>query len=254
MATLPASSGVIYLRDVAKMIDHSILKPDVSTAEARASIEVAKAEGVATVCVRPCDVALAANILKDTDVMVCTVIGFPHGTTTTESKVAEATEALKNGAVELDMVLNISWLKSGRYEDVQRDIEAVVAVAKAGGAIVKVILENAYLTNEEKVKACQLVEAAGGAFVKTSTGYAPTGSTADDLVLMRKAVSPMVRVKAAGGLRTLDAVMEARACGASRCGATATTAILDEFRKRDPEGKGLPEPTRTATSAIGGGY
>jgi len=153
------------------------------------------------------------------------------------------------------MVINIGYVKSGRLEEAQADVKAVVDAAVERGAIVKVILENAYLSNEEKVAACKACEAAGAHFVKTSTGYAPSGSNAADLRLMRATVSPSVRVKAAGGIRTLDAVLEARACGAVRCGCSAAAAILAQFRERDPEGKGLPLPVlEEGKTAISGGY
>jgi deoxyribose-phosphate aldolase len=193
----------------------------------------------ASCCVRPSDVPLAAELLAGTGVLVCTVIGFPHGSAATSVKVAEAERALADGAVELDMVLNIGRLRSGEGEDdyVRDDVRAVVDVAHAKGAIVKVILENAYLTDAEKVRACRLCEAAGADFVKTSTGFAPTGSTSADLRLMRATCGPGVRVKAAGGIRTLgDALLEALACGATRIGATATEAILAEVRARAVDG------------------
>ena len=152
------------------------------------------------------------------------------------------------------MVLNISWLRSGNTAGVEADIAAVVKVAHERGAIVKVILENAYLTDEQKVAACTIAERAGADFVKTSTGYASSGSTAADLRLMRATVSPHVKVKAAGGIRSLAAVLEARACGAERCGATATQAIIEEFQKLDKTGEGLPLPKLGDASVISGGY
>jgi deoxyribose-phosphate aldolase len=249
-----ATENLVSLHQVKKMIDHSILKPDFTTEEVKSGCELARKYDVASVCVRPCDVPIAAEILKGSDVVVSTVIGFPHGTTTTETKVFESKQAIASGAVELDMVLNISWLKSGRVDDVKADIAAVVNAAKEGGAIVKVIFENAYLTEEQKITACKISEEVGAAFVKTSTGYATTGSTPHDLKLMRANVSPAVRVKAAGGIRSLAAVLEARACGAVRCGATATQAIVEEFEKLDPTGKGLPLPSLSAPSTIGGSY
>lgn len=215
---------------VAKTIDHSLLKPELTEAEIRAGLELARRYDVASACVRPCDVALARELLAGSDVMVCTVIGFPHGDSTTATKVFEAQRALADGAVELDMAQNIGWLRSGHDGAVGDDIRAVVAAAN--GATVKVILENAYLTDDEKVRACHIAEAAGARFVKTSTGYAPTGATLDDLRLMRRSVSPHIGVKAAGGVRTLDALLDALNAGATRVGATATAVILDEFRAR----------------------
>jgi deoxyribose-phosphate aldolase len=170
-------------------------------------------------------------LLKGSDVAVGTVVGFPHGSSTTAVKAAEARQAIADGAVELDMVINIGELRSGHADYVKEDIRAVVEAAK-GKAFVKVILENAYLTNEEKALACRLVEAAGADFVKTSTGFAPSGATIEDLKLMRASVGPRVQVKAAGGVRTLDAILAVIDTGTTRVGATATAAILDEFKKR----------------------
>ena len=182
-------------------------------------------------CCRPLDVARCADALAGTDVLVGTVIGFPHGSHLTATKVFEAERAMEQGAVELDMVIAIGMLRSGELDYVRDDITAVVAAA-GDTAIVKVILENAYLTDDEKVQGCRLVEAAGAAYVKTSTGYAPTGATVADLRLMRASVSPAVKVKAAGGVRTLDALIDCLNAGIDRCGATATAAIIDELRTR----------------------
>ena len=187
---------------------------------------------VASVCVRPTDVARAAELLAGTDVAVGTVVGFPHGSSTTATKLAEAREALAAGATELDMVIDIGALKSGRDERVAADIGAIVDVAHAAGAIVKVILENAYLTDDEKVRGCRAAESAGADFVKTSTGFAPGGATHEDLALMRRTVSDRVQVKAAGGVRTLDDLLAVMALGVTRIGATQTKPILDEYRSR----------------------
>jgi len=219
-------------RDVAKTIDHSLLRPELDDTFIADGCRLAAEYDVASVCVRPVDVARAHAFLAGTDVAVGTVIGFPHGSHTTATKVFEAQRALADGAVELDMVIDIGALRSGRDGDVQADIEAVVGVGHAGGAIVKVIFENAYLTDDEKVRACHLAEAAGADFVKTSTGFAPSGATHDDLRLMRRTVSPRVQVKAAGGVRTLDALLAVMDLGVTRVGATATKAILDDFRAR----------------------
>jgi deoxyribose-phosphate aldolase len=219
-------------RDVAKMIDHSLLKPELDDAFVEAGCRLAAEYDVASVCVRPMDVRRAARLLAGTSVETGTVVGFPHGSHTTATKVFEATDALEDGASELDMVIQIGALKSGRDTDVHADIARVVEVAHAGGAIVKVILENAYLTDQEKVRGCRLAEAAGADFVKTSTGYAPTGATIEDLKLMRASVSPRMGVKAAHGIRTLDALLEVMAIGVTRVGATATKQILDDFRAR----------------------
>ena len=187
---------------------------------------------MASVCVRPADVRRAAALLAGTDVAVGTTIGFPHGNHRTETKVLEARRALADGATELDMVLQIGALKSGRDVEVEADIRAVVDVGHAAGAIVKVIFENAYLTDAEKVRACHLTEAAGADFVKTSTGFASGGATHDDLRLMRANTSPHVRIKAAGGVRTLDALLAVMELGVTRIGATATESIIEDFRAR----------------------
>lgn len=217
---------------VAKTIDHSLLRPELDDEFVREGVELARQYGVASATVRPADVALAVEQLDGSDVFVSTVVGFPHGSSRTETKVREAELALADGARELDMVLNIGRLRSGRADDVREDIAAVVRVATAAGAIVKVILENAYLSDAEKELGCRLAEEAEAAFVKTSTGFAPGGATLDDLTLMRRTVGPNVQVKAAGGVRTLDALLEVMSVGVTRIGATATAAILDDFTLR----------------------
>jgi deoxyribose-phosphate aldolase len=227
----PAIETLTY-RDVAKTIDHSLLRPELDDRFVEAGCRLAAAYDVASVCVRPTDVLRARAILDGTDVAVGTVVGFPHGNHRTETKIIETRQALADGATELDMVLAIGALKSGRDAEVLADVTAVVEVAHAGGAIVKVIFENAYLTDDEKIRACGLTEAAGAEFVKTSTGFAPGGATHDDLRLMRAHTSPPTQVKAAGGVRTLDALLEVMALGVTRVGATATQAILDDFRAR----------------------
>jgi deoxyribose-phosphate aldolase len=233
-------------RDIAKTIDHSLLRPELDDAFVEAGCRLAAKYDVASVCVRPADVRRAAALLAGTDVAVGTTIGFPHGNHRTETKVFEAQQALADGATELDMVLQIGALKSGRDADVQADIEAVVRVGHAAGAIVKVIFENAYLTDDEKVRACRLTEAAGADIVKTSTGFAPSGATHDDLRLMRANTSPHVRVKAAGGVRTLDALLAVMELGVTRIGATATESIIEDFRARKagtaPAGASTGEP------------
>ena len=174
---------------VAKTIDHSLLRPELTVDEVLAGCRLAAAYQVASVCCRPLDVGRCRDALAGSGVLVGTVVGFPHGASTTAVKAFEAERALDEGAVELDMVLAIGWLRSKQDGYVQDDIAAVVDTARPAGAIVKVILENAYLTDEEKVRGCQLAERAGADFVKTSTGYAPSGSTMDDLRLMRASVS-----------------------------------------------------------------
>jgi deoxyribose-phosphate aldolase len=219
-------------RQLAKTIDHSLLKPELDDAFIADGCRLAAEYDVASVCVRPADVKRAVAILGGTDVAVGTVIGFPHGSTTTATKVFEATDALANGATELDMVIQIGALRSGRDQDVRDDIAAVVQVAHEAGAIVKVILENAYLSDDEKERGSRLAEAAGADFVKTSTGYAPSGATHEDLALMRRVVSPQVQVKAAGGVRTLDDLLAVMNLGVTRIGATQTKAMLDDYRAR----------------------
>ena len=219
-------------RDVAKAIDHSLLKPELDGAFIKAGCKLAAAYDVASVCVRPRDVERARDLLAGTDVAVGTVIGFPHGSSRTETKVFESRLALQNGARELDMVIDIGALISGDDRYLEEQIAEVVEVAHADKALVKVILENAYLTDEQKVRGCKLVEAAGADFVKTSTGFAPSGATIADLKLMRRSVSPRVQVKAAHGIRTLDALLEVLEIGVTRVGATQTAAILDEFKAR----------------------
>jgi deoxyribose-phosphate aldolase len=218
--------------DVAKTIDHSLLKPELDDAFVEAGCRLAAQYDVASVCVRPRDVARAHTLLTSTNVAVGTVIAFPHGNSRTETKVYESRLALQDGARELDMVIDIGALISGNDKYVQDQIAAVVEVAHAEGALVKVILENAYLTDEQRVRGCHLVEAAGADYVKTSTGFAPTGATVQDLKLMRKSVSPHVGVKAAHGIRTLDALLEVLEIGVTRVGATQTAAMLDEFKAR----------------------
>ena len=181
---------------------------------------------------RPRDVARAHELLAKSTVAVGTVIGFPHGSSRTETKVFESRLALRDGARELDMVIDVGALISGRDAYVQEQIAEIVEVAHADGALVKVILENAYLTDDQKVRGCRMVEAAGADFVKTSTGFAPTGATIEDLKLMRRSVSQRVGVKAAHGIRTLDALIEVLEIGVTRVGATQTAAMLDEFKAR----------------------
>ncbi len=232
--------------DIAKTIDHSLLRPELDDAFVEDGCRLAAAYDVASVCVRPADVLRAGAILAGTDVAVGTTIGFPHGNHRTETKVFEARQALADGAAELDMVIRIGALKSGRDAEVQADIAAIVEVAHAAGAIVKVIFENAYLADDEKVRACHLAEAAGADFVKTSTGFAPSGATHEDLALMRASTSPRVQVKAAGGVRTLDALLAVMALGVTRIGATATKTIIDDFRARTAGEAAAPTPTGEA--------
>lgn len=230
MEPISLTVGDVTYEQLAGTIDHSLLKPMLTLDEVVAGCRLAAEYEVVSVCVRPADVALAAAELDGTSVAVGTVVSFPHGHSATSVKVAESERALEDGATELDMVLNIGWLLSGRHDDVQEDIAAVVEVS--GDALVKVIFENAYLSDEEKIVACRLTEAAGADYVKTSTGFAPTGATIEDLRLMRENVGPGVKVKAAHGVRTLDALLAVIEAGADRCGATATATMLDDYRAR----------------------
>jgi deoxyribose-phosphate aldolase len=217
-------------RTIAKTIDHSLLKPEMTRDEVAAGCAIAKKYDVASVCCKPSDVRFCADLLKGTDVEIGTVVGFPHGSSTTQTKVFETQKAIIDGATEIDMVMNIGLLKSGEYTEVEHDIAAVVDAAS--GKMVKVILENAYLTDDEKVKACQIVEKAGGHYVKTSTGYAPTGATLEDVRLMKNSVSAKIKVKSAGGVRTLDALIDMLDAGVTRSGATTTSVMLDEYVTR----------------------
>ena len=237
-------------RDIAKTIDHSLLRPELDDAFIEDGCRLAARYDVASVCVRPVDVKRAKAILEGTEVAVGTTIGFPHGNHATETKVFEARQALADGATELDMVVKIGALRSGRDAEVQEDIAAVVEVAHAAGAIVKVIFENAYLTDDEIVRACKASEAAGADFVKTSTGFAPTGATHEHLRLMRASVSPHIQIKAAGGVRTLDALIAVMEIGVTRIGATATSTIIDDFRAR----KAGLEPVAAGAAAGEGSY
>ena len=222
------SSNIITLKELAKTIDHSLLKPQLTDQDVIAGCRLADNYHVASVCVKPCHVKLAVGELKNSDVMVGTVVGFPHGNSSYAAKLFEATEGIKDGAKELDMVINIGALRSGRFDDVLNEISAIVNAAK-GKAIVKVIFENAYLTKEEIIKVCHLAEEAGADFVKTSTGFAHTGATVEDIRLMRASVSNNVQVKAAHGVRSLEAILQMIDAGATRIGATATAAILNDF-------------------------
>ena len=218
--------------EIAKTIDHSLLRPELDLDTVADGVRLAVRYDVASATVKPADVALAAGIVAGSDVLVSTVVGFPHGSSTPATKAFEAERALDDGAHELDMVLNIARLRSGRDDEVREEIRTIVELALRRGAIVKVILENAYLTDEQKVLGCRLAEQAGAHFVKTSTGYAPTGATIEDLQLMRASVSPHIQVKAAGGVRTLDALLDVLSVGVTRVGATTTETMLEDFKAR----------------------
>ena len=218
------------LKQVAKTIDYALLRPEMSRDEVREGCHVALKYDVASVCCKPADVAFCAEILRGSDVHVGTVIGFPHGNSATSVKVFETKQVVADGATEIDMVVNIGWMKSGMYDEVRNEIAEVVKAAQ--GNQVKVILENAYLTQDEIVKACQLAEAAGADYVKTSTGFAPSGAKLEDVKLMRATVSSRVEVKSAGGVKDLDSLLAFMDAGVKRSGASAAAAMLDEFKVR----------------------
>lgn len=213
---------------IAALIDHAILKPELTDAEVAAELDLAARWGVFSVCVRPSDVARSVARLGGTAVATGTVIGFPHGSTSTAAKVAESRRALDDGAAELDMVLHVGRLRSGDLAAVTDDIAAVVAAAD--GRVVKVILETVFLGDDQVVAGSRAAEAAGAAFVKTSTGFAGGGATLHHLRLMREAVSPAVRIKASGGVRGLDTLLEMRAAGVDRFGTSATETILTDVQ------------------------
>jgi deoxyribose-phosphate aldolase len=216
----------------AATFDHALLRPEMDLAAVDAGCALAARYATVAICCRPADVARCAANLAGTAVLVSTVIGFPHGSHLTSTKVFEAQRALEDGAVELDMVINIAHLRSGEDAFVQADIAAVVDVAIGAGATVKAILENAYLADEQKVRGCRLAEAAGAAYVKTSTGYAPSAATLADVRLMRSTVSPQVKVKAAGGVRTVEDLVAFLNAGCDRIGTSSTAALLDELTAR----------------------
>ena len=219
-------------QDIAKMIDHSLLNPTLTTGQLEQGCQLALQYNVASVCIMPFYLKRCAGILAGSNVKASTTIGFPHGGHTTACKVAEVKQALADGGQELDMVVNISQVLSGNWDYVCNDIRAVIEVTHAAGQKVKVIFENAYLQDEHKIRLCQICGELGADWVKTSTGYAPGGATHEDLILMRKYAPPHVQVKAAGGVRTLDALLAVRVLGVTRCGATRTAEMLDECRRR----------------------
>jgi deoxyribose-phosphate aldolase len=231
--------------EIAKTIDHSLLNPTLTVADLEEGCRIARVYDFASACIMPYYLARCAEQLAGSGVKAGTTIGFPHGGHTTAIKVAEAERALRDGGEELDMVVNISKVLSGDWADVRDDIGAVIGVTHAAGQKVKVIFENAYLDDVQKIRLCEICGELHADWVKTSTGYAPTGATDDDLRLMRAHAPPHVQVKAAGGVRTLDRLLEVRALGVTRCGATRTVEMLEEARRRlglEPIGSG---PART---------
>jgi deoxyribose-phosphate aldolase len=216
---------------LAHMIDHTLLKPDATQDQIAQLCFEARKYRFASVCVNPTYVKLCADLLKGSGIPVCAVVGFPLGATPTDVKVFEAQQAIREGASELDMVINVGAVKSRDYELVQRDIASIARVCHAGNALLKVIIEAALLTDEEKVAACQLAKVAGADFVKTSTGFGPGGATPEDVALMRRVVGPSMGVKAAGGIRTYADAQKMIAAGATRIGASASVKIMQEAGK-----------------------
>jgi len=222
----------VTVADLARMIDHSLLQPTLTDEELERGLRIALDYDVASVCIKPYYLARAAEVLRGSSVAPTTTIGFSHGGHTTAVKVAEVRQALADGARELDMVVNIGKVRSADWDYVRRDIEAVVKATHDGGALSKVIFENCYLITEQKIHLCEICAEVGADFVKTSTGYGTGGATVDDIRLMREYCPPSIQIKAAGGVRTLDALLKVREAGATRCGATATVAILEEAKQR----------------------
>lgn len=250
-----APGSALTVQDVADLIDHALLKPELTPQEVEASCrELAEAE-IWSVCVRPSDVALALSAVAGHKTQVCTVIGFPHGTTSTAAKVAESRQALEDGATELDMVLNIGRLRGGDLDFVRDDIAAVVEVGHAAGAIVKVIFETALLDEEHKAAATRVSEEAGADFVKTSTGFAGGGATLPDVRLMRSHAGEDVQVKASGGVRDIDTLLAMCAEGVTRIGTSSTEALLAGAREREAAGTlVVPQPGADVDGADGQGY
>lgn len=213
------------VQQYANLIDHTLLKPEVTESQIKQLCEEAKTYSFASVCVNPTWVKYCAEQLSQTDVKVCTVIGFPLGASTSAVKAFETKDAIANGAGEIDMVINIGALKDGQYDAVRADIAAVVEAAN--GTLVKVIIETCLLTDVEKVKACELAVQAGADFVKTSTGFSTGGATVEDVALMRETVGPSIGVKASGGVRSLEDLKKMIAAGATRIGASSGVAIME---------------------------
>lgn len=218
--------------EISRMIDHSLLKPSMTFEDFEIGCRLAVAYQAASVCIQPHYLKRCAQILNGSGVRASTVIGFPHGGHCTSVKVAEAQQALKDGGEELDLVCNISRVLSGDWDYVTADLKAVIEVTHAAGQKVKVIFENCYLSDDHKIRLCEICTELQADWVKTSTGYGTGGATMNDLRLMRKHSGPAVQVKAAGGVRDMDALLECRAIGVSRIGASATQAMLDECRLR----------------------
>ncbi len=240
--------------DIAAMLDHSTLQPFLTQEDVRKGCEVALKYSTASVCARPADMKLVAQMLKGSPVKVCTVIGFPHGNHLPQIKLAEAQAALDDGCVELDMVINVGRLLAGEDQYVQDEIKAICDLAHSRGAKVKVIIETCYLNDEQKARVCKLAAAVGADWVKTSTGYGTAGCTVADVALMRKSVPAACQVKGSGGIRDLDTVLALRAAGATRCGVSATDKIMAEAEKRYAEGTLVEAEAGAAGGDTSGGY
>ncbi len=234
--------------DIAKMIDHSLLNPTLSTDDLEAGCQLALAYDTASVCIMPYYLRRCAEILSGSTVKASTTIGFPHGGHTTAIKETEAERAISDGCEELDMVVNISKVLSGDWDYVSQEIKAIVEIAHAAGQKVKVIFENCYLNDEQKIRLCQICGEHAADWVKTSTGYGTGGATMEDLTLMRAETPASVQVKAAGGVRDMDTLLKVRALGVSRVGASRTSEMLDECRRR----LSLPAIEVGSGSQIGG--
>ena len=228
----PTSPSKYSYSDVATMIDHSLLNPTLTSADLEAGCRLARAYDVASVCIMPFALKRCAELLAGSTVKTSTTIGFPHGANTTAIKLAETLQALRDGGEELDMVVNISQVLSGHWDSVRADIRAVTEATHAAGQKVKVIFENCYLNDEQKICLCEICGDLGVDWVKTSTGYGTGGATMEDLALMRKHAPANVQVKAAGGIRDLDTVLAIRELGVTRCGASRTQEMLDEANRR----------------------
>lgn len=226
----------ITVQEIADALDHSLLRPDITIKELKEGCDLAKEYKCVSVCVRPSDLPIVVEELKGTNVLPTTVIGFPHGTCTTETKVFETKDAIKKGAVEVDMVMNIGRFLSGEYDYVLDEIKQVAQAAHDGGALLKVIFENYYLTDGQIIKASELAKAGGADFSKTSTGYAGGGATIHDLKIMVEHADGM-KVKAAGGVKTLDAALAVLATGTVRIGTRSSKAILEEAVEREKKGE-----------------
>jgi deoxyribose-phosphate aldolase len=225
-------SFVLSYDAIARRIDHSLLGPALGRSELEEGCRLAARYGVASVCIKPYAVRLASRILQGSNVAVGTTVGFPHGAHVTAVKVFEAQQAMADGATELDMVVNIGQVIGREWDMVTSDIAAVTKAAHDGGGVVKVIFENCYLNDEQKIRLCRICGDVGADYVKTSTGYGTGGATIDDLRLMRRLAAPHVKLKAAGGVRTLDSIIEVIELGCDRVGASRTAEILDELTSR----------------------